>query len=98
MPKRIQRSRQKGWRKPEGAVIVDRTSQWGNDFVIGKDGTREECLLKYREHFIKPTFQVHGTAYFEPLRGKDLVCWCALDQACHADVLLQLANEEEPCP
>lgn len=26
------------------------------------------------------------------LRGKDLACWCALDQPCHADVLLKLAN------
>lgn len=26
------------------------------------------------------------------LRGKDLACWCRLDQACHADVLLELAN------
>lgn len=26
------------------------------------------------------------------LHGKDLVCWCPLDQACHADVLLELAN------
>ena len=24
-----------------------------------------------------------------PLRGKDLVCWCSLDDACHADVLLE---------
>ena len=26
------------------------------------------------------------------LRGKNLACWCPLDQPCHADVLLQLAN------
>lgn len=26
------------------------------------------------------------------LRGKDLACWCALDQPCHADVLLDVAN------
>ena len=26
------------------------------------------------------------------LRGRDLACWCALDQPCHADVLLELAN------
>ena len=26
------------------------------------------------------------------LRGKNLACWCPLDQACHADVLLELAN------
>lgn len=26
------------------------------------------------------------------LRGKDLVCWCPLDQPCHADLLLEIAN------
>lgn len=28
------------------------------------------------------------------LRGKNLACWCPLDQPCHADVLLELANRE----
>ena len=27
------------------------------------------------------------------LRGKNLACWCPLDQPCHADVLLELANK-----
>lgn len=26
------------------------------------------------------------------LAGKDLACWCRLDQPCHADVLLEIAN------
>lgn len=26
------------------------------------------------------------------LHGRDLTCWCPLDQPCHADVLLELAN------
>ena len=26
--------------------------------------------------------------------GKDLACWCPLDAPCHADVLLELANED----
>ena len=26
------------------------------------------------------------------LAGKDLACWCPLDQPCHADVLLEIAN------
>lgn len=30
------------------------------------------------------------------LRGKNLACWCPLDQPCHADVLLDLANEVQP--
>ena len=28
------------------------------------------------------------------LKGKDLACFCRLDQPCHADVLLEIANEE----
>ena len=31
------------------------------------------------------------------LRGKDLACWCRLDQPCHADVLLELANAPWRC-
>ncbi len=27
------------------------------------------------------------------LCGKNLACWCALDEPCHADVLLKIANE-----
>jgi len=30
--------------------------------------------------------------WLTPLRGHDLACWCRLDQTCHADVLLDLAN------
>jgi hypothetical protein len=28
------------------------------------------------------------------IRGKDLACWCPLDQPCHADVLLEIANSK----
>jgi hypothetical protein len=33
-PHRIQLSRTKGWRKPEGAVVVARPTRWGNPFTI----------------------------------------------------------------
>lgn len=29
----------------------------------------------------------------EELRGKNLACWCREDQACHADILLEIANQ-----
>ncbi|MFA4050644.1 DUF4326 domain-containing protein [Mycobacteroides chelonae] len=35
MPERIQLHRTKGWRKPEGAIVVSRPSRWGNPFRIG---------------------------------------------------------------
>lgn len=34
MPERIQRRREKGWRLPGAARIVDRTSRWGNPWII----------------------------------------------------------------
>ncbi|ART69100.1 hypothetical protein BTO20_11350 [Mycobacterium dioxanotrophicus] len=49
MPERIQRSRQRGWRKPEGAIYVGRPTKWGNPFTIegalesGYASTREEA-------------------------------------------------------
>jgi hypothetical protein len=29
------------------------------------------------------------------LRGKDLACWCSLENSCHADILLAMANKED---
>jgi hypothetical protein len=30
--------------------------------------------------------------WLNPLQDKNLACWCPLDQLCHADILLELAN------
>lgn len=84
MPVRIQRKRSKGWRMPEGAVYVGRPTKWGNPFV--GDGAvalfRMNLLLRTRLGLLNPV----------ELQGKDLACWCSLDVACHADVLLEMAN------
>ena len=73
---------------PEDAVYVGRPTRWGNPFVIGKDGTREKVIKKYRNHLAhNPNLLFH----LDELRGKDLVCWCA-PEPCHADFLLELAN------
>lgn len=37
-PQRIQLKRTKGWRKPEGVVVVSRPSRWGNPFQL-RQGT-----------------------------------------------------------
>lgn len=89
-PRRVQLSRQKGWRMPENTVKVDRTTKWGNDFIMAHEGTRELAVTSHRE---QATAQAEAFPnYFEPLRGKNLACWCPLDKPCHADVLLELAN------
>lgn len=51
-----------------------------------------EAVEMFRRHIEdSPTQRLAGQARAE-LRGKDLACWCALDQPCHADVLLEIAN------
>lgn len=95
-PKRIQRKRTKGWRMPEGAIYVGRPSKWGNpvaegDWVGGKRATIADAMQWYREH-LSPDSEM-GRECLTELRGHDLACWCPLDQPCHADVLLELANQ-----
>jgi hypothetical protein len=69
-------------------VYVGRPSKWGNPFVIGRDGTRDEVIAKYRAWIAR---QPSLMAALGELRGKHLVCWCAPER-CHADVLIELAN------
>ena len=103
-PQRIKRERTKGWRKPENCVIVDRSSRkWGNPYRVGqsypeeghnKPITQQQAVDLFRDWITGETFGAtltRGRAMRE-LRGKNLMCWCKLDQPCHADVLLEIAN------
>lgn len=151
MPERIQLRRTKGWRKPEGAIVVARPSKWGNPFPVtggwimwtavalgykgGPAGRRTAAVALHRAWLtgggvaegpggegggsiefgsgVVLTVDQHvrgiaglGAALETPpviprlspladigeLTGHDLCCWCRLDQPCHADVLLDLAN------
>jgi hypothetical protein len=91
MPVRIQRKRMKGWKAPEGAVYVGRPTKWGNPFSIEMYG-RDLALRNYRRH-MEGLGQI-GALQLSAIRGKDLMCFCPLDQPCHADVLLEIANAE----
>ncbi|MGW2371750.1 DUF4326 domain-containing protein [Kitasatospora sp. NPDC001683] len=67
--------------------------------------TRQESVDLYRAALTAPTSSVRLWQHCSPhltvvdarreLAGRDLVCRCALGQPCHADVLLQLANQPE---
>lgn len=48
------------------------------------------AVLEYRDH--TPAGSTRARDAQIQLRGCDLACWCPLDQPCHADVLLELAN------
>jgi hypothetical protein len=81
-------ARRVGRKTTPDRVYVGRPSKWGNPFVIGRDGTRDEVIAKYRAWI---TRQPALLAALGELRGKHLVCWCAPER-CHAEVLIDLAN------
>jgi len=76
-------------RKSEFDIYVGRPSPWGNPFVIGADGTREQVIEKYRAWI---QTQPHLLKMLPDLRGKILGCHC-FPLPCHADVLVELSNK-----
>jgi hypothetical protein len=76
---------------PPGAVYIGRGSKWGNPFVIGQHGNRNEVCDKYEAHLNR---QINlGEVTLEELaklHGKDLVCFCA-PKRCHGHTLEQYA-------
>ncbi len=98
-PKRIQRRRTKGWKMPDGAVYVGRPGKWGNPFRVNFATSRAQCCAYFRGALLNSKMAGSDMPTMRDvmeLRGKDLACWCRLDQECHADVLLEIANEVNP--
>ena len=110
-PIRIQLRRTKGWRMPENTVNVARPGKWGNPFTIaaalesGIWKPRSLVVAAFKDWLDgypwacgSDTYEKRRAAILDGLHllhGKNLACWCALDQPCHADVLLELANKPE---
>src|SRR5215208_5357213 len=68
-------------------------SKWHNPYVVDKDGTRDECIEYFEGDFWAGALEV-GWDNLPEIRGKTLACHCA-PKACHADVLLRLANAND---
>ncbi len=104
-PVRIQRTRTKGWRMPTNTVYVGRPTEWGNSFRPGRQNLRKKLQPGGGDLMIKVLDAKHAVQLYRrflpreirvaapiDLKGKDLACWCSLNQPCHADVLLKIAN------
>ena len=74
-----------------GAVFIGRPGPYGNPFIIGKHGTRQEVIDAYEDMLLRSgkIMQIR-----RELKGKDLACFCA-PLPCHGDVLLRYANRED---
>jgi len=89
---------------PPDAVYVGRPSKWGNPMTIQElkrlfpDDTLEELHQRavdwFRSYILTPSRKPKELmTTIKELKGRDLVCWCA-PLPCHADILLELANDE----
>lgn len=90
MPRRLQRSRRKGARLPAGTVVVSRPTKWGNPHPLALG--RGEAVRRYRDDLLSGRLRVSVDDVRRELSGRDLACYCPLHEACHADVLIEIAN------
>ena len=74
---------------PADAVYIGRGSPFGNPFVIGKDGDRDEVCDKFERFIMRKPVLIARIK--RVLRGKDLICFCA-PKRCHGETLLRIAN------
>jgi len=70
-------------------VYIGRGSKWGNPYIIGRDGDREEVIEKYRQYIVMRRKDLLNS--LEEIKGKRLGCWCA-PKKCHGNVLIDLIN------
>lgn len=94
-PKRIQRKRVKGWKMPANTIYVGRPSIWGNPYRVAVSpfiaSSHQDAVNKHFRWVIRD--EVYQEKIKNRLKGKNLACWCPLDQPCHADILLEIAND-----
>lgn len=104
--KRVQRRRAKGFKLPPNTICVDRTSKWGNPFVVGIFGTKEQCIsahiLLLQGNICACTnpsiekqkeYYWYVSANIYKLRDKNVACFCQEGTSCHGDILIQIANQ-----
>jgi ParB-like chromosome segregation protein Spo0J len=80
------------WAEREGhAVRIDRSSKYGNPFVMDQDGDRDFVCDCFENHYLphKPSIKRD----IPRLKGKVLICHCYPNK-CHGDTLARMANEQ----
>ena len=75
-------------------IVCDRRSIFGNPFLIGRDGTRDEVVEKYGPYFYNklrdPVFRAKVLA----LKDRRLGCWC-VPLRCHLEWIVNYIDQNE---
>jgi hypothetical protein len=83
---------------PENAIYVGRPTPLGNPRKASNERGRTVIINMYRQWLsdIIENYPIAGEParkMLRRIRGFDLACWCPLNQPCHADILLEIANQ-----
>jgi ParB-like chromosome segregation protein Spo0J len=82
------------WAESQGLMVrIDRSSKYGNPFVMGQDGDRDFVCDAFEKHYLPHKQSIRND--FGKLQGKVLVCHCYPDR-CHGDTLIKKINKDEP--
>ncbi len=76
---------------PAGATYIGRGSPWGNPFPMVRESDRESVIRQF-EVYARDRL-VREPDWLAPLRGRDIVCFCA-PRACHGHVIQILIEDE----
>jgi len=80
---------------PPNGKRVTRPSRWGNPYRVGHEAAdAAEAVALFRHHLQQHPAMVELAR--RELAGFHLGCTCPLDQPCHADVWLEVANQAQP--
>jgi hypothetical protein len=71
--------------------VVSRPTKWGNPHPL--ELGRQEAVGRFRDDLVAGRLRISVEDVKRELRGRDLACYCPLDELCHADVLIEVANE-----
>jgi hypothetical protein len=93
IPPRIRQQRTAGWRKPATAASVVRGTRWGNPYKVGVHAFDNTEAVRLFSDYLGRHPELVADARIA-LSGRPLMCWCRLDQPCHADVWLQVVNSQ----
>ena len=104
MPKRIQLFRKKGWRKPEGAIVVSRPSKWGNPIRVTRRKFDDERHPMWHvtgspRYLDGPAFNLLYTARVEATKQfeADLLRWRDIEYPSIEEIRAVLAGRDLAC-
>ena len=76
-------------------IYIGRPSEFGNPFVIGRDGNRDKVINMYKEYFYARIKDQEFLNRILPLKGKILGCYCK-PLTCHGDIIAEFLDKGEP--